>query len=364
MTTVPGRKAGPFVCRFCPGIAGDCASDAVSLQIAPDVFHVLHIGVPEFADAPPLFGENDPVPGKLENQRCGKQDGGLRQKRRADDASGRHGGFPLAKRVRRLYNIEQQNCKGRRGKSRMAAFSVVRRDTVEHMERKKKIALDPRLQKCADFVRCGVRVADIGTDHGYLPIALLQSGKAVSAVAADINAAPLESAVRNAARFGVSDRMRCVLSDGLAALSPQDADDVVVAGMGGELILRIISEADWLRAPEKHLVLQPMTTADRLRAGLYAAGFAIDREDAVFDGKKIYSVLSVFFTGEAKTALPLRMLHMGCIRPGSPDSARYAASVLHHLENQRAGLRHAGGDAAALEAAIDEIRAAYRPEAE
>lgn len=81
MTTVPGRKAGPFVCRFCPGIAGDCASDAVSLQIAPDVFHVLHIGVPEFADAPLLFGENDPVPGKLENQRCGKQDGGLRQKR-------------------------------------------------------------------------------------------------------------------------------------------------------------------------------------------------------------------------------------------------------------------------------------------
>ena len=81
MTTVPGRKAGPFVCRFCPGIAGDCASDAVSLKIAPDVFHVLHIGVPEFADAPPLFGENDPVPGHLENQRCGKQDGGLRQKR-------------------------------------------------------------------------------------------------------------------------------------------------------------------------------------------------------------------------------------------------------------------------------------------
>ena len=104
--------------------------------------------------------------------------------------------------------------------------------------------------------------------------------------------------------------------------------------------------------------------ADRLRAGLYAAGFAIDREDAVFDGKKIYSVLSVFFTGEAKIALPLRMLHMGRIRPGSPDSARYAASVLHHLENQRAGLRHAGGDTAALEAAIDEIRAAYRPEAE
>lgn len=236
-----------------------------------------------------------------------------------------------------------------------------REDTVENTGEKKRITLDARLQKCADFVRAGVRVADVGTDHGYLPIALLQSGRAASAVASDVNAAPLESAVRNAARFGVSDRMRCVLSDGLAGLSADDADDVVIAGMGGELILRIVTETPWLRAPEKHLVLQPMTTADRLRAGLYAAGFAVDREEAVFDGKKIYTVLSVFYTGEAQTALSLRMLHMGKILPASPHSARYAESVLHNLGNQCAGLRHTGRDTAALEAAIGEIRAAYVP---
>ena len=161
---------------------------------------------------------------------------------------------------------------------------------MENTGEKKRITLDARLQKCADFVRAGVRVADVGTDHGYLPIALLQGGRIISAVAADVNAAPLESAVRNAARFGVSDRMRCVLSDGLAGLSAADADDVVIAGMGGELILRIVAETPWLHTPEKHLVLQPMTTADRLRAGLYAAGFAIDREEAVYDGRKIYTV--------------------------------------------------------------------------
>ena len=131
--------------------------------------------------------------------------------------------------------------------------------------------------------------------------------------------------------------------------------------MGGELILRIVAETPWLRTPEKHLVLQPMTTADRLRAGLYAAGFAIDREEAVYDGRKIYTVLSVFYTGEAQTALPLRMLHMGGLLPGSPHSARYAQSVLHNLENQCAGLRHMGRDTAALEAAVREIRAVYIP---
>ena len=232
---------------------------------------------------------------------------------------------------------------------------------MENTGEKKRITLDARLQKCADFVRAGVRVADVGTDHGYLPIALLQGGRIISAVAADVNAAPLKSAVRNAARFGVSDRMRCVLSDGLAGLSAADADDVVIAGMGGELILRIVAETPWLRTPEKHLVLQPMTTADRLRAGLYAAGFAIDREEAVYDGRKIYTVLSVFYTGEAQTALPLRMLHMGGLLPGSPHSARYAQSVLHNLENQCVGLRHMGRDTAALEAAVREIRAVYIP---
>ncbi len=228
---------------------------------------------------------------------------------------------------------------------------------------KRKIALDARLQKCADFVRNGVCVADIGTDHGYLPIALLQSGKATFAYASDVNAGPLESAVRNAARFGVAERMCCKLADGLRGLSAGDVDDIVVAGMGGDLILRMIAETAWLRFPEKHLVLQPMTAADRLRAGLYAAGFSIDRESAVFDGRKIYTVLSVFYTGEAQTELSLRMIHMGKILPEAPDSARYAASVLHNLENQCAGLRHNGRDTAALEAAICEIRTAYLSDA-
>lgn len=231
---------------------------------------------------------------------------------------------------------------------------------MNQSERNRSLQLDPRLAKCASFVRDGVRVADIGTDHGYLPIALLQSGKAVSAIAADINKDPLDSAVRNAEKYGLTEKMHFVLSDGLHGLSAADADDVIIAGMGGELILRIVSEAPWLRAPEKHLILQPMTTAAQLRSGLAALGFEIDREEAVYDGRKIYSVLSVYYTGVVQPQIGLLETHMGKIVPGSEHSARYAESVLHNLTNKLRGLQHTGQETESLENVIEEIRKLYR----
>ncbi len=223
----------------------------------------------------------------------------------------------------------------------------------------REIQLDPRLAKCAEFVRRDVRVADVGTDHGYLPIALLQSGKAVLAYACDINKDPLDSAVRNAEKYGESDRMRFVLSDGLHGIEAEHIDDIVIAGMGGELILRIISEAEWLQNKTMHLVLQPMTTAAQLRAGLSALGFEIDKEETVFDGKKIYSVLSVFYTGECNKCTDALYEHMGKIVPGSAHSDRYAQSVLHNLANKVRGMKHAGMDTSALEDVIEEIEKLY-----
>ena len=221
------------------------------------------------------------------------------------------------------------------------------------------IQLDPRLGICAEFVRSGVRVADIGTDHGYLPIALLQSGKASCAFAADINKDPLDSAVRNAEKYGETGKMRFVLSDGLHGLEAEEIDDIIIAGMGGELILRIISEAPWLREGNRHLVLQPMTTAAQLRCGLAALGYEIDREETVFDGKKIYSVLSVYFTGNCCEETDPLYEHMGKIAPKSEHSARYAESVLHNLMNKQRGLMHAGENTDALQCVIEKIRKLY-----
>ena len=112
-----------------------------------------------------------------------------------------------------------------------------------------------RLSLCADYVREGSRLADIGTDHGYLPIALCQSGKIPSALACDINPLPLRSAEENIARFGLSKKIQTRLSDGLKEVSPDEADDVVIAGMGGELIRDILTAAPWVKDGEKHLVL-------------------------------------------------------------------------------------------------------------
>ena len=157
-----------------------------------------------------------------------------------------------------------------------------------------------RLNLCADLVRQGSRLADIGTDHAYLPIKLCKSGKIPSALACDINPLPLRSAQENIARFGLSGKIQTRLSDGLREVRPDEVDDIVIAGMGGELIRDILSAAPWIKDKEKHLVLQPMTHHEDLVMWLYENGFVIDRQEAALDAGKYYTVISAFHTGEAR----------------------------------------------------------------
>lgn len=204
-----------------------------------------------------------------------------------------------------------------------------------------KLRLGLRLALCARLVRDGAVVADIGTDHGYLPVWLIQTGKTPRAVAGDVNPGPLETARRNARRGGVEDRLRLVLGDGLEGIGPEDADDVVIAGMGGELILRIVSGADWLREPDKRLVLQPMSAADKLRVGLWRLGFQVMEEFAVEDGGKVYSAFSARYAGELP---PYGRLYpyMGALRPGDPAADRYAVKTVRGLMNRLRGAEHEG----------------------
>lgn len=230
---------------------------------------------------------------------------------------------------------------------------------MHRAEHQKRPLLGARLQKCAAYVRPMARVADIGTDHGYLPIYLLSAGLASSVVAADINAQPLETARRNAARLNVTEHLRLVLSDGLQGVAPEEAEDVIVAGMGGELILHIIAAAPWLQNTEKRLILQPMTTADKLRAGLWSLGFTIQSEEAVLDEERVYSVLCVQYSGPPVGEAPPLYIWMGKIQPQSPHSARYAGNVRKQLLNRMQGLQHSGGDTSALEKLCAEIEKLY-----
>ena len=138
--------------------------------------------------------------------------------------------------------------------------------------------LDERLAAVAAFVPLGARLADIGTDHAKLPLALAAAGKIVHAIAVDVNEGPFEAARRAVQAAGLAQMVEVRLGDGLAALAPGEVDSVAVAGMGGSLISRILTDgAAVLRAVET-LVLQPQSDAAELRVWLYDNGWHIAEE--------------------------------------------------------------------------------------
>ena len=141
------------------------------------------------------------------------------------------------------------------------------------------IVLDERLAAAAQLVRPGSRVADVGTDHGYLIARLLLDGKAVFGYACDIHPKPLEKAAETLKQYGLQDCSALFLGDGLQGLLAEQVDDVVIAGMGGDMILHILDTADWKNSSQR-FVLQPMTKVHELRAGLYQRGYEILQERA------------------------------------------------------------------------------------
>ena len=151
--------------------------------------------------------------------------------------------------------------------------------------------ISERLFKIASFINMGERVADIGTDHGYLAIYLRQNGISPRVLACDINAGPLSVAENNVALAGV-DGIAFRLSDGLEKIGPDEVDAAIIAGMGGELIASILS-ASWARESGKHFVLQPMNSPEFLREYLYKNGYTILHECAVSDAGRVYTIMDV-----------------------------------------------------------------------
>ncbi len=160
-----------------------------------------------------------------------------------------------------------------------------------------KLPISDRLLACCGFVAPGERVADIGCDHGYLAIHLLQTEKARSVIAADINEGPLLSAVRNAEKYGVRDRIEFYLSDGAKKI-PRDFDTMVCAGMGADTMISILEAAPWLRDAKYRLVLQCQSKTPMLRKYLSETGFRIYEETVLRDGRFLYTVMEVSWRPE------------------------------------------------------------------
>lgn len=163
------------------------------------------------------------------------------------------------------------------------------------------IKLSPRLMTAVPYVRRGGLVADIGTDHAFLPIYLCQqrlltpvttpAGETLCAVAADINKGPVQRADQHIAEAGLTPYVRTVQTDGLTGLDVYDPADIIIFGMGGELIAAILEAAPWVRVAGKRLILQPMTHPEKLRAYLLQNGFAIVGETLSREGDRIYQTI-------------------------------------------------------------------------
>ena len=157
-----------------------------------------------------------------------------------------------------------------------------------------KLPISDRLLACANFVGRGDRVADIGCDHGYLSIYLLTNGIASSCIASDVKEAPLQSAMRNARKFGVANKIEFHLSDGVQNI-PQDFDCMVCAGMGADTMVHILESAPWLKDEKYTLILQCQSKTPMLRRYLSENGWRIYQEAVLRDGRFLYTVMEVSY---------------------------------------------------------------------
>lgn len=151
--------------------------------------------------------------------------------------------------------------------------------------------LSVRMQAVADMVSPGSRLADIGTDHGFVPIELVRSGCCPCAIAADVRIGPLSHASANIAEYGLDDRIKTRLSDGLKNIRPGEADAVVIAGMGGMLMIRILEEGEETVRAVKELILQPQSDIPEVRKWLHKNDLCIIREQMVYDMGKYYFIM-------------------------------------------------------------------------
>ena len=194
-----------------------------------------------------------------------------------------------------------------------------------------KLPISDRLLVCAGFLRSGVRVADIGCDHGYLGIHLLKNCGAKSVIAADINEGPLQSAKRNAEKYGVADKMTFHLSDGAKDI-PRDFDALVCAGMGADTMIHILEDAPWLRNEQYTLILQCQSKTPMLRRYLSDTGWRINRETVMRDGKFLYTVMELLWDpGIPKLSTGQCYISPALLQEGNPVLKEYYDRIVDGL---------------------------------
>lgn len=222
----------------------------------------------------------------------------------------------------------------------------------------RSVKISKRLEAAASFVRRGVRVADVGSDHAYLPIYLYKEGLISGGVASDINEGPIDRARANILAHSLQNAIEVRRADGLCGIEGYRPDDIFILGMGGELIVSIIDGAKWLCDSRYRLILQPMTHPEILRKYLLDNGFSIV-DELVVEDDKIYQIICAEYTGVSESASRVELMFgKRNIARGGELFCRLLARTKEIYSERVKGKRTAGADFTRereLIAQIDEI---------
>lgn len=204
--------------------------------------------------------------------------------------------------------------------------------------------LTPRLKTISELINHSDKMADIGTDHAYLPVCLIDSGKCKTAIASDIRSGPLKRAETTVQKYNMGGLIELRLGAGLETVTLSDkVDTIVIAGMGGLVITEIIRSSIEIVKAAKHIILQPMTMAPELRTYLYSSALGRIDEYFAFEGEKIYNIISVDITQDSK---PIKLTSAEAfigksLIESKPDGFdTYIRHLKHKLENQITGLKN------------------------
>ena len=164
----------------------------------------------------------------------------------------------------------------------------------------KPIVLSKRMQMLADMVTAGSRIADVGCDHAFLSVYLIQAGKCPKCLAMDVRRGPLSGAEEHIAAYGLGEYIETRLSDGLAAYRIGEAQTLVCSGMGGRLMKKILEEGGDKTRSFTELILQPQSEISEFRIFLREAGFLVTEEEAVYEEGKYYFAMKAVYAGQKK----------------------------------------------------------------
>ena len=218
------------------------------------------------------------------------------------------------------------------------------------------LKISKRLCTAASFVRNGAVVADIGTDHAYLPIYLALENRITYALASDINEGPISKARENIIKYGLESKITTAVANGLDGIEKYNPTDIVICGMGGELIAQILENSEYAKKQGVRLILQPMTSVKELREYLQK-GYSTIAENVIFEDNKLYQVICVEYDGVIRHYSNAELeLGVKNIENGGEEFKMLFDATIKKKEKKLNGLKIGGYDTTEAENEIIELK--------